>query len=340
MQQIIHVNRYTGQLEKQYGGVILPRLIVKTNCFLNWSGSSSFRTWLLLNSYIVRKASKTKVTNILYEQFYKEKGLLPAYFRVNDLANMLGKFRSNFIRDKHYLIKEGYIRTLRFQYKGKWDRDAYILGTNAGIMEKEGLYAFERCLAPGLIINTFSEDSKKLHKYFDEYLRRNHFHHSDELKKVIEYKHDCQHDCQKQSCQQYEQELKDYEMRLILPRNVLRSEQFLDWAGRPSFRVWIYLMMNLIQSNDMESETAQILYNDFYEKNGLLVAYFSTEELGRVLGLKARQIRTHIDVLVKSGFIKRDKFTYKGRSKRCFILGERGNNFDDKIYVFDTVLGE
>jgi len=293
----------------------------------------------LLNSYIVRKPSESVITQILHNKFYKEKRLLPAYFRVNDLADMLGTNRRNFIRDKNYLIKEGYIRTLDFQYKGKWDRSAYILGEKADIMEHEDLYAWERCVAPETIVNikiTFSNDINRMRKNLDDYIYPNCFQYSDELKEIFEREYPHQNRSYKQDLQNE----KDLKMRLILPRNVVRSEQFLDWAGRSSFRVWIYLMMNLIRSNDMESETAKILYNDFYENHGLLVSYFDSKILGMKIGISRSQVNRAVQELLKFEFIKTGTFKYKNKSKRCFILGERGNNFDDKIYVFEKVLVE
>lgn len=143
------VDKYLPIGSKNCGGITIPAIVLETKKFQSMMDCSpAMKLYFVLSDNVIRGKMNRPIAQLIYEEFYLKRGLLPSYYREEDLAKKLGyKSKSPVSKAKKVLVQEGFVRTVDFKFYGK-HRECYILGERGseGRPNEETVYAFDACL--------------------------------------------------------------------------------------------------------------------------------------------------------------------------------------------------
>jgi hypothetical protein len=125
-------------------GFFFPDTVYRSENIYSFIQISSYPLWFRLTSNVVRSdKSRLPMVKVLYEEFYKKRGLLVSFYTNKALAARLKVDRTTIGRMKKELIDGGFMRIEKFKWHGK-EFECFVMGE----IQKCGqvLYAFDICV--------------------------------------------------------------------------------------------------------------------------------------------------------------------------------------------------
>jgi len=118
-----------------------PYSIIRNKEYSKWSGTSEFRVWQYLASYIIRKPNGNGFSKLLYEKYHKN-GILVARWNQKNIAINVGLNSAGHISD---LLSSMNNKGIIIKHYESWNGKSlcvYEFGTHDQKHNKENYHAF------------------------------------------------------------------------------------------------------------------------------------------------------------------------------------------------------
>ena len=130
-------------------GLYIPRDVLQSKSFMDFTASTSYKYWLTLTDYIAKlPCDNWDLFQYIHETFYNKKRLLATICPDEEIKRRLGCQTNSYLnRLKNNLINMGFIWPLRFEFENK-ERECLVLGEYYydNDMYLETFYAYDQCL--------------------------------------------------------------------------------------------------------------------------------------------------------------------------------------------------
>jgi DNA-binding transcriptional regulator YhcF (GntR family) len=132
------------EYEDKLTGFFFPDTVYRSENIYSFIQLSSYPLWFRLTSNVVRSDKlKLPMAKVLYEEFYRKRGLLVSFYTNKALAARLKVDRTTIGRMKKELIDGGFMRVETFKWRGK-DFECFVMGE---VQEcGQVIYAFDICV--------------------------------------------------------------------------------------------------------------------------------------------------------------------------------------------------
>jgi hypothetical protein len=104
-----------------------PEHVVRSRTFIDFMAKPCFVLWVFLTANIIRGKFSHELPNLIREEYYDKRNLLPAYYPDKVIMEVLGLSDRTIIKLRKALVAENAIKVEHFWYK-KHLRPVYLLG--------------------------------------------------------------------------------------------------------------------------------------------------------------------------------------------------------------------